>query len=90
MIAFARDYLTRAGRTFIDAFIGFAIIIMVPPATQLVSDIATTGGKGEVDIDLNVWRNLLLACVVAGVIAVVSGVKNKAEDATGKDLLIKK
>lgn len=90
MISFARDYLTRAGRTFIDAFIGFVVILMVPPATQLVSDIVTTGGKGEIDIDLNVWRNLLLACVISGVIAVVSGVKNKAEDATGKSLLIEK
>jgi hypothetical protein len=90
VIVIARDWLRRAARTFIDSFLITAGVLLIPPLLGLVNDITETGGTGEIDFDINVWGKLLFAAVLSSLIAVFNGLKNRTEDATGKDFIVSK
>lgn len=85
-----KDYALRAGRTFLDTFMAMMVILVVPQLMTIVKAIATSGGGGHIDIDLNIFQNLILACIVAALAAVISGYKNRWEDTTGKTFIIPK
>lgn len=90
MFSISKDWLRRGVRTFIDAFIVTMGIVFIPVVADLYNQIITDNGRGEIDIDLNVWGNLLLACMLAGGIAVFNMAKNAIEDKTGRDFIVKK
>ena len=90
MIVIARDWLRRALRSFIDSFLVTAGVLLIPPLLGLVNDITESGGTGDIKFDVNVWGKLLFAAVLSSLIAVFNGIKNRAEDATGKDFIVSK
>lgn len=90
MITIARDWLRRAVRTFLDAFIVTAGVLLIPPLMKLVSDITESGGTGDIDFDLSVFGKLLFAATLSALIALFNGFKNRTEDATGKDFIVSK
>jgi hypothetical protein len=79
-----KDWIARAVRTFLQAFVGTFVLFYVGPLQQIVQDIVN---GGEMHVDLNFWRNALFACAVAGFIALVSLAQNWLEDTSGKALL---
>lgn len=80
------DAARRALRTFVQGFIGVLILVAIPALNELVGSVGT---GGEVRIDVNFWREVLIAAVAGGVIALVSFVQNELEQATGTDVLPK-
>lgn len=84
-----KDVAKRAGRTFVQAFIGSLALLLVPFLFNIMQSITQSGGQGEVDIDLSVIGNLLLAACIAGVIALISFIQNLFEDKTGVDVMPK-
>lgn len=82
------DAVRRAIRTFLDAFIGVWLLAAVPALNKLVQDLVSSDGN-KVNIDLNFYRNVLLAAVVAGFIALLNFVKNWLEDNTRWPALLK-
>lgn len=74
-----RDTVVRALRTFAQGFVGVLVLAAIPAARNLVD--AVVGGNGSsVDIDLTFWRNVALAAIAGGVIALVSFLHNLLED----------
>lgn len=90
MLKSAPDWLRRSLRTFIDTFITTAAILLIPQVLSVYSSIVNSDGTGSIDIDLNAWGNLLLACVIAASVAVFNGAKNAVEDKAGKSLIVEK
>lgn len=82
------DFLRRAIRTFIDAFVGVLAIALVPALNDLVQN-AVSGDGSTIELDLNLYRNILLAACVAGVISLITLVKNWAEDNTSFPSVLK-
>lgn len=83
-----KDRLKRTLRTFAQAFFGTLATLGIPILYNLMQEAGKAGGD-IVKIDVNVWGNILIACVVAGVISVITFVQNALEDQTGKNLLPK-
>jgi len=79
------DKARRALRTFAQGFLGVLVIMAVPALQNLIQDAA----DGQVDIDLNFWRAVVVAAIAGGVIALISYGQNLFEDKTGKDILPK-
>ena len=73
------DALRRALRTFLQAFVGTLVIMLVPFLTDLVQAAGETDGD-IVKIDVNLLGNILIAAVVSGVIALISFAQNALED----------
>jgi hypothetical protein len=80
------DAAKRALRTFIQGFLGVLALIAVPALNDLVQAVA---GGGEVEIDVNVWRGILLAAVAGGIIALISWAQNTLENTTSMLALLK-
>lgn len=70
----------RALRTFVQGFIGVALLIVVPALNSIVQAVAS---GGEVEIDVNFWQGAAIACVAGGVIGLISFIQNITEDTTG-------
>ncbi len=84
------DWARRAARTWFDNFVVLVGVLFIPKVMSLYQSIVDSDGTGEIDIDLNAWGKLLLAAMVASTVALFNALKNKAEDKTGTDLVVKK
>lgn len=80
------DALIRGIRTFVQGFIGILVLCAVPVLNGIVTTVVSGSGN-DVEIDLNIWRNILLAAIAGGVIALIAWVQNALEGKTGKALL---
>lgn len=78
------DAVVRAIRTFLQGFVGVLALLAVPILSTMIQ--SATGG-GEIEVDLNVWRTVLIAGMAGGFIALISLAQNWLEDKTGKSLL---
>ena len=76
----------RAVRTFAQGFLGVLAVLALPVLNDLISSAA---GGGEVTVDVDVWRKILIAGIAGGVIALISFGQNAFEQKTGKDILPK-
>lgn len=81
-----KDALKRAARTFVQGAVGIFALAAIGPLNALITGVVSGGGS-DVTIDLNLWRNIGLACLAGGVIALVSLLQNAVEDKTGKTAL---
>jgi hypothetical protein len=81
-----KDWIARPIRTFGQAFVGAFVLFYLGPLQNLMDNIVR---GGEVDIDLNFWRNGLLACSIAGVISLVSFAQNLLEAKTPMPTVLK-
>lgn len=90
MIHINRDWLRRAVRTFLDSFLVIFGVLIVPKVLGVYTAIVDSDGTGKIDVDLNAWGKLLLACLLSASIATFNAIKNRSEDATGKSLIIEK
>jgi len=79
------DPIRRAIRTFLQGFVGVLALVAVPLLSNIVSSVVN--GGNDVMIDLNIWKNIGIAAIAGGVIALVSFVQNALEDRSGKALL---
>lgn len=79
------DPIRRAIRTFLQGFVGVLALVAVPALSNIVSSVVN--GGNDVMIDLNIWKNIGIAAIAGGVIALVSFVQNALEDRSGKALL---
>jgi hypothetical protein len=70
------DTLKRAFRTFLQGFIGILALIAVPTLNGIIK--AATGG-GDIDIDPNIWRTILIAAMAGGFVALIAFVQNWLE-----------
>jgi hypothetical protein len=73
------DALRRGVRTFVQGFIGILAISAIPVLNGIVTAVVAGGGN-DVEIDLNIWRNILLAAIAGGVIALIAWAQNALED----------
>jgi hypothetical protein len=80
------DAVRRAIRTFIQAFVGTFVLVGFPVLQNIMD--ATNGGDEPI-FDVNVWKRVLVACVISGVIALVSYVQNALEDKTMMPAVLK-
>ena len=80
------DWLRRAVRSFIQGFIGVLVLVGFPIAQDIINGVA---GGGTVDIDVNVWKSILIAAVFGGGMALVSAVQNLTEDRTSIPAILK-
>lgn len=71
-----RNTLTRAGRTFVQSFLGVFISI------GLLSRVVESGTLG----DAATWQQALTSATAAGVVALVSFVQNWLEESKGVNL----
>ena len=74
-----KDSLRRAIRTFLQAFVGTLVIMLVPFLTDLIKSAGESDGR-LVAIDVNFLGNVAIAATVAGVIALISWAQNALED----------
>lgn len=79
------DAVVRAIRTFVQGFVGILALVAIPVLSNIVSSVVN--GGDAVMIDLNLWKNIALAAIAGGMIALVSFVQNALEDKSGKTLL---
>lgn len=73
------DPIRRALRTFAQGFVGVLAIAAVGPLNDLVTGVVSGAGS-DVTIDLSLWRNIALAAIAGGVIALISWAQNRLED----------
>ena len=73
------DTLIRAARTFFQGFVGVLVLCAVGPLNELVTGVVSGDGY-DAKIDLNLWRNIALACIAGGVIALIAFAQNMLED----------
>jgi hypothetical protein len=71
------DWLRRALRTFVQAFVGSLILTLVPWLQTMQEAV---GSGDDVVIDPNFLQATVLSAIIAGMIALVSGVQNLLED----------
>lgn len=79
------DAVVRAIRTFVQGFIGVLALVAIPVLSNIVASVVN--GGDAVMIDLNLWKNIAIAAIAGGMIALVSFVQNALEDKSGKTLL---
>lgn len=77
------DVLIRAGRTFVQGFIGILALIAVPVLNDLVQTVAA---GGVVEIDVNVWQSIGIAGIAGGVVALIALGQNWIEETRGKSI----
>lgn len=77
MQALHYDWIRRGIRTFFQAFLGSVILLGFPIMTSFIN--AVNSGQ-DADLDLGVWKRILLAAVFSGVIALVTMLHNVLED----------
>jgi hypothetical protein len=77
------DTIKRAVRTFFQGAVGVLALTAIGPLSDLVQDVVSGSGN-DIQIDLNLWRNILLACVAGGVIALIAFIQNLIEDKVPK------
>jgi hypothetical protein len=68
------ETLKRAARTFAQGFIG--ILMAVPALQNLIQD----AGDGQIDVDLNFWRAVIIAAIAGGVVSLISFAQNLLEE----------
>lgn len=71
------DAAKRAVRTFAQGFIGVLALIAIPALNNLIQAVA--GGE-QVQLDVGLWRAILIAAIAGGVIALISWAQNALED----------
>ena len=74
-----RDAAIRAGRTFLQAFIGTFVLVAAPWATNIVTAIVNAK---PYELDFDVLQSAGIAGVFAAFIALISWVQNALEDQT--------
>jgi TRAP-type C4-dicarboxylate transport system permease small subunit len=82
------DKFRRTLRTFFQAFVGTLSTMAIP----VLYDIMKAAGEADgetVRVNVNFLGYILIACVVAGVISLITFAQNALEDTTGKHLLPK-
>jgi len=82
----SKDAAKRALRTFVQGVIATLALLGLPILNNLIQSAA---GGGEVIIDVNAWRTILIAVIAGGLVALISWAQNELEAKTGKDLLPK-
>lgn len=80
------DWLRRAARTFLQAFVGMVALIGFPIAQNIIN--AATNGE-PVSIDVDAWKRVLIAALLAGAVALVSALQNALEDKAGVPAVLK-
>lgn len=80
------DAVKRAIRSFVQGFIGVFALAAVPVLNEIVTS-AVSGDGSHITVDLNLWRNILLAGFAGGAVMLVAYVQNAIEDKSGKALL---
>jgi hypothetical protein len=70
------ETLKRAARTFAQGFIGILILMAVPALQNLIQD----AGDGQIDVDLNFWRAVIIAAIAGGVVSLISFAQNLLEE----------
>ena len=74
------DWLRRAARTFLQAFVGMVALIGFPIAQNIIN--AATNGD-PIQFDVDAWKRVLIAALFAGGVALISLVQNLLEDKAG-------
>ena len=80
------DSIVRGLRTFVQGFIGILVLSAVPVLNGIVTDVVSGNGN-RITVDLDIWRNIALAGIAGGTIALIAYVQNLFEDKSGKTLL---
>ena len=80
------DWLRRALRTFLQAFVGMVALIGFPIAQNIIN--AATNGE-PVQIDVDAWKRVLIAALFAGAVALISALQNALEDKAGVPAVLK-
>lgn len=83
-----KDTMKRAARTFLQAFVGVMVVMLIPWLLGLVEAAGESDGR-IVAIDVNFFGNVLIAGIAAGVVALVSFLHNVLEDNTPVQILPK-
>lgn len=81
------DALRRAIRTFLQGFVGVLALVAVPALSGIVSSVVN--GGNDVVVDLNIWKNIVIAAIAGGVISLVAFVQNALEDRNAMPKLLK-
>lgn len=71
------DTVKRAVRTFFQGALGVFAMIAIPYLGNLIESVKS---GGTMDVDLDFWSAVLVACAAGGVIALVSFIQNAIED----------
>lgn len=80
------DWLRRAVRSFLQGFIAVLVLVGFPIAQDIINGVA---GGGTVELDVNLWRSILIAAVFGGGMALVSALQNLLEDKTSTPAILK-
>jgi TRAP-type C4-dicarboxylate transport system permease small subunit len=83
-----KDWLKRAARTFVQAFVGMLALLLIPWLTSLMTAAGKADG-GLVEIDVGLLGNIFIAACAAGVIALITFIQNFFEQKTGVDVMPK-
>lgn len=80
------DWLRRAVRSFLQGFVAVLILVAFPIAQNIIDTVA---GGGNVEIDVNAWKSILIAAVFGGGMAFVSAIHNLLEDKAHAPAILK-
>ncbi len=80
------DWLRRGLRTFFQGFIGILLVLAVPILNDLINGVSS--GEDAV-IDVGLWRNIGIAAVAGGFVALVAAGQNLAEQKTSFPAIFK-
>lgn len=73
------DALKRAIRTFVQGAVGVLMLTAIGPLNELVTGLVSGNGH-DAKIDLDIWRNIALAAMAGGFIALITFLHNALED----------
>ena len=80
------DWLRRALRTFLQAFVGTLSVMAIPALNEIVRAI---GSAEPYELNFDFWQSVAIAATLSGVVALISAAQNALEDKAGMPAVIK-
>lgn len=80
------DWLRRAARTFLQAFVGTLSVMAIPALNDIVRAI---GSAEPYELDFAFWQSVIIAASLAGVVSLISAAQNALEDKGGMPAVLK-
>lgn len=78
------DWLRRAARTFLQAFVGTLSVMAIPALNDIIRAISSAE---PYTFDVDLWQGVIIAACLSGVIALISALQNGLEDKAGMPAL---